>query len=1328
MARLIRYLPVCLGLITALALTGCPLQGNGVVTLSVSPEILDLGATATEGVITVQNTSPSRMAPLVVLPSASWLEVKNCTDTADGCVQNGLMGSIRIRISADRAKTVLGINRSTLTLVSEGATNQTVEVILQDLLMPDYRVSDSTPNVGQVVQFSDESLVEEGYGPVTGWRWDFGDGNTSTARNPQHIYTVGGAYDVSLTMSAGIRSETLRRTGFVVVGGNGAPTASFTVSPEEAFVSTPVTFSDRSTSTAGNITAWEWDFGDGASATGPEVTHTYATPGTYTVTLTVRTAGASGSTSRTLLVRSRIAPTAQFGVTPNDPVIGKPAHFSDASTAGSAPITSWQWDFGDGQTSTSQNPTHTYAAMGSYSVSLTITTAHGTATAARTIEVVPPAPVASFIAEPTEAATGEGVQFRDQSTSEAGTITSWAWNFGDGTTSADQNPLHRYQQEGIYTVTLTVRTREARNNTNTLVRRDYIRVDDGGNATGNALRDFVHRKDPNTSVRFTRTYDLTGAFMHVVRLQSQAWRSPAEIADGLIWDHWLTIYEPDIMKYDTALLFIDGGSRRPDSPPTPTSEEEFFIQFAIATGTVVVHLPNVPSQPITFTEEVGIRENRTEDSIIAYSYDEFAKTFVNGAPDNDWPLLFPMTKAAVEAMNAVQQVLPQVTNKVPADAQVNDFVVAGASKRGWTTWLTGAADMRVKAIIPIVIDVLNMEEQILHHRRSYGYYSPAIYPYAQEQVFDRFDTPEGQALLKLVDPYEYRRDLRMPKFVLNSTGDQFFLPDSSRFYFADMLGEKHVSYVPNTDHSLDNSTSVLDTSSALSSVLAFYMAVTQDVPRPQVTWDFPENDTSIIATASETPLQVVLWWNYNEVSRDFREETLNNPSDPDSPQRPWIPFTPGDGTGFIRALGNNRYEGRPPLVPGAWNGYFIQMFFANGAEVVTPLPDIGQTPPFTMSTAVRVTPDTYPPFPAEEFLAFGGSTESQQFIDVIFLHGTPRRMGQEFGRVRAEEINEFIPRYVNAAVSENPRITFQTLSDTWRHFTEGPNRLLDTRIVEEIEGIAEGAEIGVEWLQWANMVPILESYPGHAAAFWNPAGLGINAAFGQHQNLERITQSAPVITIYVPDKGMPHALMTYAGLVMAPVGVNLAGIAPMSVGRIANTYAPGASHYLPMLRRILYDTTSLRDAIALVEQTPLNMQMQFVIADGRFERRAAKLVVNSVGIATTYLDNAALDPLAPNIAPGLVYTEPSAFGLYTDNYGFLTSFGGVLQELNDEVSESIGPITVNDVTYDNIQNVVIDTVQLLLYTSYSQIPRNETFFAPAYTQPYAEFNFQAIMP
>ena len=145
--------------------------------------------------------------------------------------------------------------------------------------------------------------------------------------------------------------------------------------------------------------------------------------------------------------------------------------------------------------------------------------------------------------------------------------------------------------------------------------------------------------------------------------------------------------------------------------------------------------------------------------------------------------------------------MPQRTRR--AASQSARFVVSGASKRGWTTWTTAATDRRVVAIVPAVIDMLNVEPSFVHHWRAYGAWSDAVDDYVEHGIMDWMGTPQFRALMKIEEPYEYRDRLTMPKFIVNASGDQFFLPDSSRFYFDDLDGEKHLRYVPNTSHSLD---------------------------------------------------------------------------------------------------------------------------------------------------------------------------------------------------------------------------------------------------------------------------------------------------------------------------------------------------------------------------------------------------------------------------------------------------------------------------------------------------------------------------------------------
>jgi PhoPQ-activated pathogenicity-related protein len=127
--------------------------------------------------------------------------------------------------------------------------------------------------------------------------------------------------------------------------------------------------------------------------------------------------------------------------------------------------------------------------------------------------------------------------------------------------------------------------------------------------------------------------------------------------------------------------------------------------------------------------------------------------------------------------------------------KVDQFVVAGGSKRGWTTWTTAAVDNRVIAIIPFVIDVLNMQPSMLHHYNAYGFWAPSVGNYTAFHIMDWNDTPEYQALLKIEEPYQYRQRFTMPKFIVNAAGDQFFLPDSSQFYFNDLPGVKYLRYV-----------------------------------------------------------------------------------------------------------------------------------------------------------------------------------------------------------------------------------------------------------------------------------------------------------------------------------------------------------------------------------------------------------------------------------------------------------------------------------------------------------------------------------------------------
>lgn len=424
------------------------------------------------------------------------------------------------------------------------------------------------------------------------------------------------------------------------------------------------------------------------------------------------------------------------------------------------------------------------------------------------------------------------------------------------------------------------------------------------------LDDYIAKPDASYEYSVVRTIDHPLGKIHILDMKSQTWRSEKEV-DRPLWQHWLTIIVPNGVTADTALLWINGGSNRSTPPSGP---DGMLVEIALQSRTVIVDLKTVPNEPLVFSDDPGNR--RSEDAIIAYTFDKYVKT-----GDPTWPLLLPMAKSAVRAMDTVQDYVPKTTD---GKLRINRFVVSGGSKRGWTTWLTAAVDKRVRAIAPAVIDVLNMDEQMRHHVAAYGFYSSAIEDYEQQDIFSRLDSPEGQKLISFVDPYEYRDRYTMPKFLINSAGDQFFLPDSAQFYFKDLPGPKHLLYNPNTDHGLNGS-------QADKALLAWYTGILAGRDLPEFSWQAVEPGHMAV-TAKTQPRQVNLWTATNPNARDFRLETIG---------KVWksTPLAGDDGV----------YHARVTAPETGWTAYFVELLFDSGGPV-----------PYRFSTEVCVVPDTLP--------------------------------------------------------------------------------------------------------------------------------------------------------------------------------------------------------------------------------------------------------------------------------------------------------------------------------------------------------------------------------
>jgi PhoPQ-activated pathogenicity-related protein len=195
-------------------------------------------------------------------------------------------------------------------------------------------------------------------------------------------------------------------------------------------------------------------------------------------------------------------------------------------------------------------------------------------------------------------------------------------------------------------------------------------------------------------------------------------------------------------------------------------------------------------------------------------------------------------------------------------------------------------------------------------------------------------TPQYAALLKIEEPYEYRQRLTMPKFIINATGDQYFPPDNSQFYFDDLPGVKYLRYVPNADHSLNGS-------DAAETLVACHAAVVTGAPLPQFTWTWPSEGT-IRVESKTTPTGVKLWQATNPSARDFRLESVG---------KIWKDSNVSGQDGIFEATVEKPVKG--------WTAYFLEFTFPG------PLGEKG--PPFKFTTQVKVVPDVLPfKFPPEK--------------------------------------------------------------------------------------------------------------------------------------------------------------------------------------------------------------------------------------------------------------------------------------------------------------------------------------------------------------------------
>ncbi|MCF6287420.1 MAG: PKD domain-containing protein, partial [Candidatus Hydrogenedentes bacterium] len=347
--------------------------------------------------------------------------------------------------------------------------------LLNPLLAAPESAFEASPTAGEApltVLFVDAS--EAGTTNITEWQWDFGDGSTSTTRNPSHIYETPGLYTVSLTVTTSVGTETALKRDYINV--EQLPMAAFSAAPVLGNAPLTVEFGDTSDPGSSEIIDWQWNFGDRTPTSAEQnPIHLYDEAGLYTVSLTVTTAVGSDTVEKVQYINVAGNPVADFTTDFAPGTAPLTVAFTDASDAGTAAITGWMWDFGDEGTSTDQNPSHTYILPGLYTVSLTIVSEVGEDTVVReNLIAVEEGPTAVFSGDPVMGAAPLSVIFTDDSAAGSMVISKWLWDFGDGgLLSTLQNPTRVYDVPGLYTVWLRVTTSVG---SHTLEQPEYITV------------------------------------------------------------------------------------------------------------------------------------------------------------------------------------------------------------------------------------------------------------------------------------------------------------------------------------------------------------------------------------------------------------------------------------------------------------------------------------------------------------------------------------------------------------------------------------------------------------------------------------------------------------------------------------------------------------------------------------------------------------------------------------------------------------------------------------------------------------------------------------
>ncbi|MES2871664.1 MAG: PhoPQ-activated protein PqaA family protein [Pseudomonadota bacterium] len=412
--------------------------------------------------------------------------------------------------------------------------------------------------------------------------------------------------------------------------------------------------------------------------------------------------------------------------------------------------------------------------------------------------------------------------------------------------------------------------------------------------------------------------DFPGVEKRRFELTSQAWTGHG-FTSPAYWTHTVDIYIPQGALQRQALLIANNGTNTPTANKPVQEPTDFTEDMALAlarqTQTIVISVSNIPNQYLTYSDD-GIP--RREDDSVAHSW----KLFLEQPEQRPFlSLHIPMMQSLVKAMDLAQQELKPW--------QIERFITAGASKRGWAVWMAALADKRVSAIAPFVIDILDTQSALRHTYNAYGKSWPlAFNAYYREGITQQVGTPNFEKLMQIEDPLLYLNTGRLdiPKYIVNASSDDFFLPDNAQLYFDKLPGQKALRVAPNASHYGIKGF-------VEQSLVAFTNRLQQNHPLPTLTTQISstQQGKKLTLSFSEPPVKLQRWGAHNPKDRDFRQPCgIRYESSEQNPQ-------------------NLEFDLKTP--EQGWSATYIEATMADGLVISTP---------------VQVLPETYPQWLPEQ--------------------------------------------------------------------------------------------------------------------------------------------------------------------------------------------------------------------------------------------------------------------------------------------------------------------------------------------------------------------------